>query len=321
MPSSTLLLLFEAIQCNNEAVFRMEVGKWKEAAELLCHAMSALRQVVNTDLASIKEKGHDGAKMEADHHEESSSFSSSSSTASSRGNDDDEDVSMTSLDEEDSVSVVSATFEGPSSLQQGFHTVPVLVDSRLPQQQQDNGGDGDADAYHYTSLIYNQVFWIHSGETRTDLICGVIFYNFAMIHHCHHRRCRRNNLNNKPSVSRANQQDEHDSSSYYLSLRKALSCYKKAAVVAQALPLFDDEHVHLLHLALYNNIIQIHVTLEDRPAVHNMLTFLNLLVDGRPAFDDNGDDDDDDAYEDPYAFFVCNAFYYVADLTRCAPAA
>eukprot|EP00977_Amphora_coffeiformis_P015280 scaffold4489_cov165-Amphora_coffeaeformis.AAC.7 len=133
-------------------------------------------------------------------------------------------------------------------------------------------------------LIYESAFSINEAEERQDLVCAVVFYNLALVQH-------------QRNVNRGR------------NLRKVLSLYEKAAGVAQNLPLTEDS-ILLLHLAISNNIIQIHAMLFDHSSLEKSLVQMRVFVGERPT-------EDDDRFE----FFVLNAICFGTDHMRCASAA
>jgi hypothetical protein len=132
--------------------------------------------------------------------------------------------------------------------------------------------------------FYEHAFLIHEVEQRQDIICAVIFYNLALARH-------QRNMNRGSN------------------LQKVLPLYDNARALTQNLCASEDS-VHLLLLAIGNNVMHIHSIMFDRPALLDSLARFKELVSALPSLDD-----------EQFDFFVYSSIFFDSDPLQCAPAA
>jgi hypothetical protein len=251
----------EAIQYNNDAVSNLQVGRLQDSANLLKRGVVALRELLcssqdgllnSSTLNSTQERGAGEKYLQEPNSLLDDSFSSLVS----------EDVLAMETDMKPAVGVVS---------------VPMFID-RISRDQ----------GIPLSINIFDQAFMIHHTETREELICSAVFYNFALLQH---KRCM--------------------ASGNHKNLHKALSLYEKAAQVAQN-SRFSDDSVYLLLLAVSNNVVQIHHTLSDHDAVRDVIEHMRLLLGGCPSACEG---------DDRFQFFLLSVVCYTAGQLKCAAAA
>lgn len=240
---ATMTGFSEAIQYNNDAVAKLQVGKLQESATLLKRGVVALRvqellcsaqrgvpnssTILGTQelqrLQALQELGAGEKFLQEPNSLLDDSFSFLVS----------EDALDMETDMKPAVGVVS---------------VPMLID-RISRDQ----------GIPLSINIFDQAFMIHHTENREELVCAAVFYNFALLQH---KRCM--------------------TSGNHKNLRKALSLYEKAAQVAQNSHSSDDS-IYLLLLAISNNVVQIHHTLSDNDAVRDVIEHMRLLLGECPS--------------------------------------